>query len=174
MLNNADSHGKELRHSVFRCNNRLLLIYSSSMQTNKSRCIDSRSSSGSDKQIIMASPNVNILEPLYMIVLLSLFAENVRVVSGSNRCNGRVEVFHEGQWKRACASDWGRDEAAVICQEIRCGTPIIQTDMPYFGEARHLLGVKTTCSGNETSLSQCTLKDFKETCVDATVFCSSK
>uniref|UniRef100_A0A4W6E315 Soluble scavenger receptor cysteine-rich domain-containing protein SSC5D n=1 Tax=Lates calcarifer TaxID=8187 RepID=A0A4W6E315_LATCA len=98
---------------------------------------------------------------------------NVRVVNGSNRCNGRVEVFHEGQWKRACASDWGRDEAAVICQEIRCGTPIIQTDMPYFGEARHLLGVKTTCSGNETSLSQCTLKDFKETCVDATVFCSS-
>ncbi|GLD67207.1 deleted in malignant brain tumors 1 protein-like protein [Lates japonicus] len=100
-------------------------------------------------------------------------SENVRVVNGSNRCNGRVEVFHEGQWKRACASDWGRDEAAVICQEIKCGTPIIQTDMPYFGKARDLLGVKTICSGNETSLSQCTLKDFKEACVDATVFCSN-
>lgn len=100
-------------------------------------------------------------------------SENVRVVNGSNRCNGRVEAFHEGHWKRACNSDWGKEEADIVCREISCGTAIIQTVPPYYGEAHNLVGVKTTCFGNESSISNCAIQELKETCVDATVFCAN-
>ncbi|XP_040920255.1 deleted in malignant brain tumors 1 protein-like [Toxotes jaculatrix] len=100
-------------------------------------------------------------------------SEHVRLVNGSNRCNGRVEIYHDGHWKRSCSSDWGKEEADVVCQEISCGAPIVQTTALYFGEAPELPGIKTSCSGNETSVSQCTLQDFKETCVDATVYCTN-
>lgn len=98
----------------------------------------------------------------------------MRVVNGSSRCNGRVEVYHEGHWKRVCSSDWGKEEADVLCQEINCGTAVTPTEVLYFGEARDLVGVKTNCSGNESSLSQCRLQEFTESCVDATVVCASK
>lgn len=100
--------------------------------------------------------------------------EHVRIVNGSNRCNGRVEVYHDDRWKRVCSSDWGKEEADVLCQEINCGTPVMQSVMPHFGEAYSLSGIKTSCAGNETSLSQCVLQEFKESCVDATVICASK
>ncbi|XP_061602330.1 deleted in malignant brain tumors 1 protein-like [Cololabis saira] len=100
-------------------------------------------------------------------------SEHVRVVNGSNRCDGRVEVYHGGLWKRVCSSDWGKEEADVLCQEISCGSPVVQSEVPYFGEALGLSGIKTTCAGNETSLSQCLLQDFKESCIDATVVCKN-
>ncbi|KAG7242989.1 hypothetical protein INR49_017680 [Caranx melampygus] len=100
-------------------------------------------------------------------------SENLRVINGSNRCNGRVEIYLDGHWKRACSSDWGREEATVVCKEIGCGTPVMQTITPLFGQSGSLSGVKSTCVGNETSISNCTLQDFKESCIDATVFCSN-
>lgn len=104
------------------------------------------------------------------IIFLS---DNVRVVNGSNRCNGRVEVYQDGHWKRVCSSDWGKEEAEVVCQEIKCGTPLL-TSMQNYGEAQGLQGIKTTCVGNETSITSCQLQEFKESCVDATVFCTSE
>uniref|UniRef100_A0A671VT53 Soluble scavenger receptor cysteine-rich domain-containing protein SSC5D n=1 Tax=Sparus aurata TaxID=8175 RepID=A0A671VT53_SPAAU len=95
------------------------------------------------------------------------------VINGSNRCNGRLEVYHEGHWKRICSGDWGKAEADVVCQEINCGTAVTPTDDLHFGEAREAVGIKTSCFGNESSISQCKLQEFKESCVDATVFCAS-
>ena len=62
----------------------------------------------------------------------------------------------------------------MVCQEISCGPAVIQTETLYFGEAREIVGVKTNCLGNESSLSECTIQEFKESCVDATVVCASK
>ncbi|KAM6915022.1 scavenger receptor cysteine-rich domain-containing protein DMBT1-like [Xenentodon cancila] len=100
-------------------------------------------------------------------------SENVRIVNGTNRCNGRVEVYHNNLWKRVCSSDWGKEEANVLCKEISCGTPVVQSEVPYFGETIGPSGIKTTCVGNETSLSECLLQDFKESCTDATVVCKN-
>lgn len=108
------------------------------------------------------------------LFLSASFAEHVRLVNGSNRCSGRVEVYQDDNWKRVCRSDWGKEEADVVCKEINCGTPVIQTTPLYFGEALEMIGVKTDCFGNESSVSQCTLQEFKESCSDATLVCASK
>ncbi|XP_036941411.1 deleted in malignant brain tumors 1 protein-like isoform X1 [Acanthopagrus latus] len=100
-------------------------------------------------------------------------SEHVRVVNGSNRCNGRLEVYHEGHWKRICSSDWGKAEADVVCQEINCGIAVTPTDDLHFGEALNMVGVKTSCFGNESSISQCKFQELQDSCVDATVSCAN-
>uniref|UniRef100_A0A3Q2X293 Soluble scavenger receptor cysteine-rich domain-containing protein SSC5D n=1 Tax=Haplochromis burtoni TaxID=8153 RepID=A0A3Q2X293_HAPBU len=95
-------------------------------------------------------------------------SENVRFTNGTTRCNGRAEVYHDGQWKKVC-SDWGKEAAQVVCREGGCGDPLPQTETPYFGEARDLTAVKAICSGNETSVSQCSVLKVNESCEDATV-----
>uniref|UniRef100_A0A8C9YCB9 Soluble scavenger receptor cysteine-rich domain-containing protein SSC5D n=1 Tax=Sander lucioperca TaxID=283035 RepID=A0A8C9YCB9_SANLU len=99
-------------------------------------------------------------------------SEYVRVVNGSNRCSGRVEVHHDGNWKRVC-NNWTKADADVVCREINCGTPVDQAEVLYFGETHDLGGVKPKCFGNESSLSQCRLQEFKESCADATVVCTN-
>ncbi|XP_075939995.1 scavenger receptor cysteine-rich type 1 protein M130-like [Anarhichas minor] len=99
--------------------------------------------------------------------------EHVRVLKGSNRCSGRVEVYNNGNWKRLCSSDWSKEDADVVCREMNCGTPVTQAEVQYFGEALGLGSVKSNCFGNESSLSQCTLQESNESCVDAIVVCSN-
>ncbi|XP_029281880.1 deleted in malignant brain tumors 1 protein-like isoform X2 [Cottoperca gobio] len=100
-------------------------------------------------------------------------SESVRVVNGSNRCNGRVEVYQEGNWKRVCSSDWDNEDANVVCREINCGTPSTQAKVPNFGEATGLDSIKPNCLGNESSISQCNFLKSSENCVDATIFCEN-
>lgn len=108
------------------------------------------------------------------IVCHALFAEHLRVVNGTNRCNGRVEVYNSGKWKRVCSSDWDKTEADVVCQEINCGYQVTQTTPQYYGDSREELAVKINCAGNESSVSQCSFQDSKDSCIDATIFCQSK
>ncbi|XP_062293821.1 deleted in malignant brain tumors 1 protein-like [Scomber scombrus] len=100
-------------------------------------------------------------------------SEFVRLVNGSNRCSGRVEVYHEGHWKKVCRSNWREEDAEVLCREISCGTPATQSGAQYFGEGSDTVGIKTNCFGNESSLSECALHEFKEGCDDATVICAN-
>ncbi|KAK2856304.1 hypothetical protein Q5P01_005039 [Channa striata] len=99
-------------------------------------------------------------------------SEHVRLVNGSNRCEGRVELFHNGLWKRACNTGWGNAESKVLCKAVSCGDPTL-TQTPHFGEADGLLGVKTHCLGNESSISLCSFQEFNESCADAAVVCSN-
>lgn len=102
------------------------------------------------------------------------FIEKVKAVNGSNRCNGKVQLYHNGRWNRVCNIEWSKAKAGILCQEMNCGTPIEQTEVPNFGEANVQGGIKTVCSGNETSIGQCTVEEVRESCVDATVSCTRK
>lgn len=62
----------------------------------------------------------------------------------------------------------------MVCREISCGAPLDEMEVLNFGEAHDLAGVKTSCLGNETSVSQCTFQEVKGSCVDATVVCTSE
>ena len=40
----------------------------------------------------------------------------IRLAGGDGESNGRVEIFHAGEWGTVCDSNWGLEDAVVTCR----------------------------------------------------------
>lgn len=101
------------------------------------------------------------------------FPESVRLINGTDRCSGRVEVFHNGHWGKICNNNWGNKEATVVCKELSCGSPK-NTQEPFsFGDTS-LRGYISRCSGNVSSISQCALEEHGGRCDGVSLSCEGK
>ncbi|XP_030846988.1 LOW QUALITY PROTEIN: deleted in malignant brain tumors 1 protein-like [Strongylocentrotus purpuratus] len=81
----------------------------------------------------------------------------IRLVDGYSSDEGRVEIFHEGQWGTVCDYSWDDSDAMVVCRQLgysgdvgvaRSGATYGQGSGPIY-----LDGVG--CSGNESRLTDC-------------------
>lgn len=43
---------------------------------------------------------------------------DIRLVNGSNKYEGRVELCDSGEWKSVCLFGWSRQEAMVACRQL--------------------------------------------------------
>uniref|UniRef100_A0A6Q2ZIS5 SRCR domain-containing protein n=1 Tax=Esox lucius TaxID=8010 RepID=A0A6Q2ZIS5_ESOLU len=112
---------------------------------------------------------------------LPLCAEEIRLVNGSSRCSGRVEVLYESQWGRVCGQNWDINDANVVCVQLGCGRAKSVLDSAQLG---HRSGGGTTwldnvgCRGNESYLTECSHGGLKhQDCFqakDAIAVCSVK
>uniref|UniRef100_A0A672KWG0 SRCR domain-containing protein n=1 Tax=Sinocyclocheilus grahami TaxID=75366 RepID=A0A672KWG0_SINGR len=101
---------------------------------------------------------------------------NVRLVNGTSRCAGTVEVLHRGQWGTVCGDGWDLADAAVVCRELDCGEPVDALDA-YFGPgSRPVLMKIAICTGTESTLKKCGSIQLPDKCLDksAQVICSGK
>uniref|UniRef100_A0AAR2LHM4 SRCR domain-containing protein n=2 Tax=Pygocentrus nattereri TaxID=42514 RepID=A0AAR2LHM4_PYGNA len=104
-------------------------------------------------------------------------AGSVRLVDGSSRCTGRVEVLHRGQWGTVCDDNWDMRDAAVVCRELGCGEAVDALSDAHFGPGSgQIWMVDVDCSGSESTLKKCHSALWgKQACNhsnDAGVFCS--
>nr|XP_025140767.1 scavenger receptor cysteine-rich type 1 protein M130-like [Bubalus bubalis] len=92
-------------------------------------------------------------------------ALEVRLMGGAHRCEGRVEVKHQGEWDTVNDHNWNLEEAAVVCRQLGCGTATEAPRGAHFGP-----GIGPTwfqyiyCKGTESVLTACTypvLKDYR-------------
>ena len=103
-----------------------------------------------------------------------------RLVGGVSPLEGRIEIFHLGQWGTVCDYNWDLADATVVCHELgylrAVGAPRSAAFGPGSGPSwyRHV-----RCTGNERNLTECS-KSFVSlgnAChhyQDAGVVCSSE
>ncbi|XP_062993640.1 deleted in malignant brain tumors 1 protein-like [Elgaria multicarinata webbii] len=101
----------------------------------------------------------------------------LRLVNGSHRCSGRVEVFHLQQYGTVCDDSWDLNDAAVVCRYLDCGTPISAPRGARFGRGSDPIWMDDVeCTGTETSITDCKAKPWgSNDCnhgEDAGVICS--
>lgn len=103
----------------------------------------------------------------------------LRLVSGGDRCAGRVEVYHDGKWGTVCDDHFSMNSGNVVCRQLDCGYAVSVTESSRFGSGEddiHLDDVK--CHGTESYLWDCPHSGWsKHNCghhEDIGVICSGK
>ncbi|XP_063166233.1 neurotrypsin isoform X3 [Candoia aspera] len=87
----------------------------------------------------------------------------VRLVDGSSTYEGRVEVYHAGQWGTICDDQWDDADAEVVCRQLGFGGVAKAWSQAYFGEGSGPVQLdEVRCTGNELSIEQCLKSSWQE------------
>ncbi|KAI4586292.1 hypothetical protein MJG53_004079 [Ovis ammon polii x Ovis aries] len=90
-------------------------------------------------------------------------ALELRLKDGAHRCEGRVEVKHQGEWGTVGDYRWRLEDASVVCRQLGCGAAIGFPGWAYFGPGLGPIWLLyTSCEGTESTISDCTHSDIKD------------
>ena len=103
----------------------------------------------------------------------------VRLVNGTGRCSGRVEVLVQGTWGTVCDDLWDLAEATVVCRQLQCGQAMAAPTGAHFGAGSGKIVLDDVqCVGSESHLGQCAHRgEARHNCghlEDAGVVCRGK
>ncbi|XP_067321104.1 deleted in malignant brain tumors 1 protein-like isoform X2 [Anolis sagrei] len=91
-----------------------------------------------------------------LFYMAGVICSELHLVNGSNKCSGRVEVFHNGTWGTICDAGWDLQDAQVVCRELGCGEALSASGGARFGGGTGPIWLEgMNCTGKEDSLRQC-------------------
>ena len=110
-------------------------------------------------QLFDLAANIGARNPSYLKLpkLKALEDEpELRLVGGSGRCSGHMEILHQGAWGTMCNDLRDLKEAGVMCWQLGYGWAIAAPGKAHFGPGSGgILLDSFQCSGNESHLGQC-------------------
>ena len=87
--------------------------------------------------------------------LLPFSDAEIRLFGGSNRFEGRLEIFYQGIWGTICDDGWDDIDAAVMCRELGLFNGTMTRQDQYGSSSGPVWLRQVNCSGNESKLSHC-------------------
>ena len=85
-------------------------------------------------------------------------------MDGNSVMEGRVEVFHDGQWGSICDDGWDINDATVVCHQLGYARAIAALEYAVFGEADPLSQVITKLRFGNVKLKVCKYLVFVHVC----------
>ncbi|KAJ8040920.1 Deleted in malignant brain tumors 1 protein [Holothuria leucospilota] len=80
----------------------------------------------------------------------------MRLVGGSNDAEGRVEIFHAGQWGTICDDSWDISDAEVVCRQMGFSSATSAKSNAFFGAGSGPIFLdNVACTGYESSIMDC-------------------
>ncbi|XP_019486571.1 PREDICTED: macrophage scavenger receptor types I and II [Hipposideros armiger] len=115
------------------------------------------------------------IEPLLVFVTAPF--KTVRLVGGSGPHEGRVEIFHDGQWGTVCDDHWELRGGLVICRSLGFQGVRNVHKRANFGQGTGPIWLdEVFCLGRESSIEECKINQWgARTCLhseDAGVTCT--
>jgi len=82
--------------------------------------------------------------------------DTVRLVNGPTEHEGRVEVYHNGEWGTVCDDGWDLNDSQVVCSELGLGQAIAVRNNAFYGQGSGEIWLDDlNCVGNERSIVNC-------------------
>ena len=80
----------------------------------------------------------------------------VRLVNGSTQYEGRVEVYHNGEWGTVCDDGWNFNDAQVICRQLGFGPATTVRRNAFYGQGSGNVWLRNlNCNGTELTVDDC-------------------
>lgn len=102
--------------------------------------------------------------------------EDVRLVDGPGRCQGRVEVLYQLEWNSVCKAGWNLQASKVACRQLGCGRALLTRaccNKTTQGKGP-IWASQMSCAGQEANLRDCPFRSLEKNCThdeDAWVEC---
>ncbi|XP_023930635.1 deleted in malignant brain tumors 1 protein-like [Lingula anatina] len=85
---------------------------------------------------------------------------DIRLRDGNTQYQGRVEIYHNGEWRRVCDEGWGINDAKVACRQLGFeGAHTAYINYNPRGPGSFWLS-NLNCAGTEGRLSSCTSRGW--------------
>ena len=80
----------------------------------------------------------------------------VHLVNGSTPFEGRVEVYHNGEWGTVCDDYWDLNAAQVVCRQLRFGPATAARYSAYYGRGSGRIWLDDVeCFGTKLTIEDC-------------------